>query len=138
MLWILLGILIIFCGIFLLWCCISIIKNGEHVTGNICEIANGSSGMGGSAHNIIVEFNQNGETVKHYTLDFFFLTPFFKKRQLARLRKKHVGRQVHIYYNPANELQALIREYMWKDFLMALFLIFLGCTPILASIMNWY
>lgn len=141
MIWFLLILssLIFFMGIFSLYFCIMIIKKGECVKGNICEIDDGSSyGTGGTAHHIIVRFDKDGQTMKLHTLNHFFLTPFFKKYKLSRLRKKHIGRKVHIYYNPARKTQALLREYIWKDFLFSSLLLLMGCFLIFAIIMGWY
>ncbi len=131
-----LGLLISLMGIFYLSFCIVTMKKSECVIGTICEIDNGSPSQGGSAHHIIVQFNKDGETIRLHTLSCFFLAPFFEKCKLARLRKKHVGRQVHIYYNPARETQALLREYIWKNFLTGMLLIFLGCFPIFSIIIG--
>ena len=115
-----LGLLISLMGIFYLSFCIVTMKKGECVIGTICEIDNGSPSQGGSAHHIIVQF---------------MLWNHIPQHNIA-LRKKHVGRQVHIYYNPARETQALLREYIWKDFLTGMLLIFLGCFPIFSIIIG--
>lgn len=141
MIWFLLILSLLTClmGIFCFCFCIMLIIKGECVTGKICEIDDGSSfGTGGTAHHIIVQFEREGQTVKLHTLSHFFLAPFFEKYKLSRLRKKHVGKQVHIYYNPANEAQAIVREYLWKDFLLGLLLLFIGCFLFLSIIMGWY
>lgn len=140
MIWylLILGILSCFFGIFILWGYIHIVKKSERVIGNICEIDNGGAGggVGGTPHNIVVQFTKDGKTIKLTTLNSFFLAPLFKKYKLSQLRKKHVGRQVHIYYNPAKKGQALLREYMWKKFLTGFFLILTGCLLIFAGIMG--
>ena len=141
MIWFLLifSLLICFMGISLLCFYIMIIKKSECVTGKICEIDGGSSyGKGGTAHHIVVQFDKDGQTVRLHTLNHFFLSPFFEKYKLSRLKTKHIGRQVHIYYNPAQKTQALLREYIWKDFLCGLLLLLIGCFSIFAIIMGWY
>lgn len=142
MIWVMLilSLLICFMGIFSLGFCITLIKNGECITGKICEIDDGGSGggTGGTGHHIIVEFIKDGQAIRLHTLSHFFLAPFFEKSKLSKLRKKHVGKLVHVYYNPARKTQALVREYIWKDFLCGLLLLFVGCFSILLIIMRWY
>lgn len=42
--------------------------------------------------------------------------------------------EVHIYYNPNNQRQVLLKEYMWKEFLLCAFLLFLGIMLISVGI----
>lgn len=86
-----------------------ILKRGKRATEEICLI--GAGGGCGNAHTIWVRFMTDGEEKKSHTLHHFMLIPFFEEFQLSRLRKRHVGRQVHIYYNSDREGQVLIREY---------------------------
>lgn len=53
------------------------------------------------------------------------------KHKLSKLRKKHIGRQVHVYYDPDNDLKVLIWEYIWKDFLISTFIMLLGLIGII-------
>ena len=75
---------------------------------------------------IEVQFNKDGQEIKRTALEHFSTPPFFLKHKLSKLRKKHIGRQVHVYYNPDNDMKVLIWEYIWKDFLISAFIMFLG------------
>lgn len=127
MFFLILGSVSIIMAIFSLGIYIRILKNSECAMGKITDIDYGDSYCrGGTAYFIEVEFHKDGQDIKLDTLNYFFLAPFFEKHKLSRLRKKHIGRPVHIYYNPDNKRQVLLREYMWKNFLICAFILFLG------------
>lgn len=133
------GLMCISMGIFLLGGYIRLIKKGKCVIGKICGIEFvGNYGVGGTSYFIVVQFKEDGHDRELVTLNQFMLLPFFEKRKLSRLRKKHIGRRVHIYYTPDKKKQVLLREYMWKEFLACAFLFFLGAVLILAGINKWY
>ena len=135
---IILGLLSITAVVFLMSKYIKILKNGKCVMGKISEIDNGTSyALGGTSCFIEVQFYEDGHDIKLITLNHFFLPPFFYKRKLSRL-KKHIGRQVHIYYNPDNKTQVLLREYIWKEFFLCFFMFSWGIILILMGICKWY
>lgn len=119
-----LGLLIFMMAVFMFGCIIRIIIKGECVTGEVCGIS--YSGPGASTYSIHVRFKKDKQYVESSSLNHFTLIPFFEKFQVSRLKRRHIGRQVHIYYNPNNKLQVFIREYMWKDLLLFAFLLCLG------------
>lgn len=119
-----LGLLFFMMAVFMFGVSIRIMTKGERVIGEVCGIS--YSGPGASTYSIRVRFKKDKQYVECSSLNHFKLIPFFKKFQVSRLKKRHIGRQVHIYYNPNNKLQVLIREYMWKNFLLNAFLLCLG------------
>lgn len=133
------GLFLMTCALFLFGVYINILRKSRCAVGEVCGIGDGVSySRGGTAHLIEVRFNQDGKDVKGEALNHFFLIPFWRKRRLSRLRAKHIGRQVHIYYNPDNQRQILLREYLWREFLLCAFIFLLGSLFILAGIYKWY
>ena len=122
---IILGLLCFIMGAFLLGSYIRILRKGKCVIGEICKIEEECMGSA-PVFCIEVQFNKDGQVIKRRALEHFSATPFFMKHQLSKLRKKHIGRQVHVYYNPDNDMKVLIWEYIWKDFLISAFIMFLG------------
>lgn len=120
------GLLFCITAFFLLGSEIRVLIKGKRAIGKICELKGNCYTTNPGIFNIEVQFSEGGQDIRLVTLNSFCLTPYFRKFKLSRLRKKHIGKQVHIYYNPDNKRQVLLREYMWKEFLMAAFLFFLG------------
>ncbi len=133
------GLLFSVLAVLLLGFYIRIIRK-ESVIGEICGIDdNGSSHAPGAAvFHIEVSFHKDGTDKKMVALNRFIAVPFFEKFQLSQVRKKHIGKQVHIYYNPDNTAQVLLREYMWKEILLCAFLFCLGTILIIAGFYKWY
>lgn len=127
---VILGLLIVGMAVFMIGGQLYILKKGEHVRGEICEISDVSEYRGN--HAIIVQFMKDGEEIRSHTLNSFALVPFFEKYQLSILRRIHVGRKVHIYYNPDRKGQVLIREYIWKEFILWIFLLAVGIILVFA------
>lgn len=131
------GVFLLLIGFFMFYRYIYIIRKGERYIGEICDISFYSSVKGGSNYSIVVKFFAQDKEIKTATLDIFTLTPFFEKWKLARLRKKYIGRPVHIYYTPTHPLHSLTKEFFWKHILYSIFLIlmsgFLICAAILAE-----
>ncbi len=129
-----LGLLSLTMASFLLGSYISIIRKRRCV-GKICGIDGRCSpqALGVMAFHIEVQFNDDGQDIKLVALNSFIVLPFFEKMMLSKL-KKHVGRQVHIYFDPDNNARVLLREYMWKEFLMCFFLLLLGSMLITAGV----
>ena len=135
---VILGLIHIIIAFFLLTFDLRILIKGERAIGEICDLRSHCHSSDPGSFNIEVQFNRDGRDIKLVTLNSFYLTPFFMKFKISRLRKKHIGRPVHIYYDLDNNTQALIREYMWKEFLRSAFLFFLGVIVVLAGIYKWY
>ena len=134
---VILGLLCFIMGAFLLGSYVRILKKGKCVIGKICEIEEAYRSPA-ICFCIEVQFNKDGQEIKRIALEAFVPLPFFLKHKLSKLRKKHIGRQVHVYYNPDNDSQVLLLEYIWKDFLISAFIIFLGIIGILGGIFHWY
>ena len=109
-----------------------ILKTGKTAAGEICLIDDGGGYR--NAHTIWVRFTADGTEKKSHTLHHFTLIPFFEGFQLSRLRKRYVGRSVHFYYNPDRKGQVLIREYIWRDFLLWTPMLALGIAVFLDGI----
>lgn len=130
----LLGLIHISMGLFLLGGHILVLKKSICVEGKICEIGHGITAAGGTTYFIVVQLKEDGQDIELVTMDSFTLIPFFEKIKLSKLRKRHIGRRVHIYYNPDNKKRVLLREYLWKNFLCCAFLFFLGTILLLSGI----
>lgn len=134
---VILGLLHFIMGAFLFGFDIRILKKGKCVIGKICEVEEAYR-KPAIVFCIEVQFNKDGLEIKRIALEAFVPLPFSLKHKLSKLRKKHIGRQVHVYYNPDNDSQVLLLEYIWKDFLISAFIIFLGIIGILGGIFHWY
>lgn len=135
----LMGLLPISMGCFLLGGHILSLKKSKCVTGTICGIGHETIYVpGATIYYIVVRLKEDGKDIELVTIHFFSPAPFFRKIRLAGLRKKHIGRRVHIYYNPDSKKRVLLREYMWKEFLWCVFLFFLGTILLLSGIYGWY
>lgn len=136
---IILGLLSFIMAVFLFGFYIRTLKN-VNVIGEICGIDDNYSSYvpGVTVYHIVVQFNKNGVDKRLVALNRFIVIPFFERPKLSQLKKKHIGKQVNIYYNPDNYAQVLIREYMWKEFLLCAFLLCLGNFLIFAGIYQWY
>lgn len=129
---------IIFCGtaFFLLFTYLRIIKKGESITGEICEIDDGSFTVkGGTFHSIWVQYIGQDETVQQMrSINGFILSPFREKHKLSKLRKKHLGKMVHGYLLSGKFSKLLLREFMWKNWILCLFLLLWGLFLLLPGI----
>ena len=136
---VILGLLSAIMAFLLLGFYVRIFKYGS-VIGKICEIDDpcASHAPGVTIYHIEVQFNKDGLEKKLVALNRFIAFPFFERFKHSKLRKKHIGRPVHIYYNPDNNTQVLLREYMWKEILLCAFLLCLGILLILTGIYRWY
>ncbi len=129
------GLFLCFIGLFLLFTYGRMIQKGEPVTGEICEIDDGSFSMkGGTFYGIWVQYKRQGETVKVPTVHGFVVTLFWKKRKLLRLRKKYLGKQVQGYLKAGKHPKVILRKFMWKNICQSLFSLLLGGIMILAVI----
>lgn len=129
------GSLFIALGLFMLVSYMRILTKGKCVIGEICGIDfRGNYGARAAPYFIEVQFKEEGQDIKLLTVHNFCLVPFFEKYRLSKLRKKHIGRQVHIYYIPAKKRQVLLREYVWKEFLISAFVFSIGAVLIFACI----
>lgn len=111
------------------------IHNSNCYKGQIYDVDEnpGTRVKGGGRHSIIVKFKMQEKEIIVSALSGFFVTSLFKKQQITRLRKKYIGKQVHIYYWQDKPLRTLIREFMWRDLIDYGFMIVLGVVVILAS-----
>ncbi len=136
---VILGLLSAIMAFLLLGFYVRIFKYGS-VIGKICEIDGpfASHAPGVTIFHIEVQFNEDGSEKKLVAFNRFIVLPLFERFKLSQLRKKHIGRQIHIYYNPDNNAQVLLREYMWKEILMCVFLLCLGILLILTGVYRWY
>lgn len=129
---------IILCGtaFFLLFTYLRIIKKGESITGEIFEIDDGSFTVKGSTfHSIWVQYIGQDETVQQMrSINGFILTPFREKHKLSKLRKKHLGKMVHGYLLSGKCSKLLLREFMWKNWILCLFLLLWGLFLLLLGI----
>lgn len=129
---------IILCGtaFFLLFTYLRIIKKGESITGEICEIDDGSFTVkGGTFHSIWVQYIGQDETVQQMrSINGFILSPFREKHKLSKLRKKHLGKTVHGYLLSGKFSKLLLREFMWKNWILCLFLLLWGLFLLLPGI----
>lgn len=132
------GMLFIGLSFFLLCTDIGILIKGKRVVGEICGIEfHGNYGKG-TPYFIEVQFKENGQDIKLVTAHSFNFVPFFEKLKLSRRRRKLIGRKVHIYYIPDGKRRVLLREYLWKEFLAAAFMFFIGLIVVLSVVYNWY
>ena len=130
------GLFLCLVGFFLLFTYGRMIQKGEPITGEICEIDDGSFSMkGGTFHEIWVQYNnRQGETVKVPTVHGFVTILFWKKRKLLKLRKKYLGKQVQGYLKAGKYPKVILRKFMWKNIILSLFSLFLGGSSIVAII----
>ena len=139
MILIIFGIIIIGSSFFILYADIEILIKGKRAVGEICGIEfHGNYGGTGTPYFIEVQFKEKGQDIKLVTTHSIEFVPLFEKLKLSRRRRKLIGRRVHIYYIPDGKRRALLREYLWKEFLMAAFLFFLGLIVILSIVYKWY
>lgn len=132
------GMLFIGLSFFLLGMDISILIKGKRVVGEICGIEfHGNYGMA-TPYFIEVQFKEKGQDIKLITTHNFTFVPIFEKLKLSRRRRKLIGRKVHIYYIPDEKRRVLLREYLWKEFLAAAFMFFIGLIVVLSVVYNWY
>ncbi len=121
------GLIPIGLGIFLLCENVIALIRSRCVVGKICDIGHAAIYCpGATTYHIVVQLKEDGRDMELVTVNHFSLAPFFEKSRLSRLRRKHIGRQVHIYYNPDHKKHTMLREYMWKDFMWCAFLFLLG------------
>lgn len=133
-----LGMLFIGLSFFAFGTDIGILIKGKRAVGEICGIEfHGNYGGKGIPYFIEVQFKEKGQDIKLVTAHSIEFVPFFVKLKLSRRRRKLIGKRVHIYYIPGKR-RVLLREYLWKEFLMAAFLFFLGLIVILSIVYKWY
>ena len=139
MLIIILGLLIISAGLFLIFFYIRIMKRGECCEAKIAGIEEKgqSFGMGGSAHSILVKFEHEDENICAESLHTFYLIPAGVRRRLNRLQNKYIKKQVHIFYNPDNLKQILIKEFLWRIFIVPIFMTALGAFLLAVGIVSF-
>ena len=129
------GLFLCFIGFFLLFTYGRMIQKGEPITGEICEIDDGSFSMkGGTFHGIWVQYTRQGETVKVPTVHGFVVFPFWNKRKLVKLRKKYLGKQVQGYLKTGKYPKVILPKFIWKNIILSLFSLFLGGSSIVAII----
>lgn len=132
------GGIILVAGLSLLGFYLRIIQSGIRVDGTICDIVGAPQAVSSSTHTVRVKFRFQDKDIEADTLKLVFLVPFLVNRQLKRLKKKYIGKQVHIYFNPKNQAQVLIKEYIWKVLICPLFMILLGVLVIGAGWFKCY
>lgn len=132
------GLIIVSMCLFLTVGDVLVLARSRCVVGTICGIDHGTVyAPGATVYYIVVQLKEDGKDIELVTLNSFALLPFFTKVRLSRLRKKHVEKRVHVYYNPDHKKQVLIREYIWKEFLWCAFLFSVGGILMMAGIFNW-
>lgn len=122
------GTLCIISGFLFLVFYLRIIKKGKRYSGHIYNIqANNPDYRYLITDNSIeVMFHKDGEDYIVKTLNSVVLGPFFTEKRLNALRKKYKGRPVYIYYREAKRTQVLIKEFMWKIWIVPYFLMIFG------------
>lgn len=120
-----LGIILLALGAWMILYDILLMKTCQCYEGQVCDISDGYYGSkGATVHHVLVKFVLLGKEITVETHAVFTIRAFFdsfRERELSRLRKKYIGKQVHIYYNPDKPLQSLVREFLWRDVLISLF-----------------
>lgn len=133
-----LGLFLLLLGAWMILHDMYLMKTCQCHEGQICDISDGYyGGKGGTVHHVIVKFFLMGKEMIVETHAVFSISAFFERvrqRKLSQLRNKYIGKQVHIYYNPDKPLQSLVKEFLWKDVLISLFMIALGGFVIFACV----
>ncbi len=91
--------------------------------------------VGGVSYSFQVEFKYKRKVVRKPAMNAVFLMPFFEKWKLERCRKRYTGMEVHVYYNPDNPAQIIIKEQLWKIFLTPAVLLILGVFALVMGLM---
>lgn len=128
------GVIVLLIGLFMFYFYLKIIFNNKCYKAEIIDMNFGASYRQGIPfHSFKVSFKHNNEIICASTLNTIMGFSLFEKRQFRRYQKKYIGRRVYVYYNPNNPAQTLIKEYVWKDFLLSNFLICLSIFLIAAG-----
>lgn len=93
-----------------------------------------SSGWRESAYSYEVEFKYKRKTIRKNALNSVFLIPFFEKQKIKKYQERYTGQEVHVYYNPKNPAQILIKEQLWKIFLSPAVLLLLGVFALVMAL----
>ncbi|MGL6197660.1 MAG: DUF3592 domain-containing protein [Lachnospiraceae bacterium] len=127
---IIIGAINLLIGLFLLFFYLKIIFNNKCYKARITGVNFGTI----SAYptdTYKVSFKYNNEVIQVDTLNRFKGYSLFKKQQYKKIQNKYTRKSVNIYYNPNNPRQTIIKEYIWKEFIMPAFLIALGSLAII-------
>lgn len=130
------SIIIIITGVAMAVGYTGIIISSECYPAKITGIKEGgiSSGKGGTSYAYEVEFKYKRKVIRKDALNSVFLAPFFEKQKLKRYQKRYTGQEVHVYYNPKNPEQILIKEQLWKIFLSPAVLLVLGIFALVMAL----
>lgn len=129
----------VFCagiGLLLMWFDKRIMRKTTCHSGEISGIDDSWTNGVGPSYSISVKFVVEGKTIELPTMHFFPGFPFFEKMQINRLRKKYIGKPVHIYYHRENSRQLMIREFLWKRYLLSGMLVLAGGLAIVAGMIG--
>lgn len=133
-----LGMILLALGVWMIFYDIYLMKKYKCYEGQICDISDGYYGAkGATVHHVLVKFVLSDREIIVETHAVFTIRSFFdsfRERKLIRLREKYIGKQVHIHYNPDKPLQSLVKEFLWKDVLISMFLVALSVFLLFAVI----
>lgn len=88
-----------------------------------------NSYKGVTSHALQVRLEYEGETVTVTTLD-----TFSSKRYMEQLRKRYIGRQVHVYYQPKKPYLTTIQELWWNNDIWGVLSILAGIFILAAAL----